>query len=119
MDACVKYVKEIDNVFQSIYVDRSIVICKSLDTMYGLGELLSKLDFPLATMTIFDARAPLTKYLEGMARMLIMSEAMALVTKEYMPQAFELANVIFVVEGALMSFEHESFEQEKQIIFLP
>lgn len=121
MDACVKYVKEIDTVFQSIYVDRSIVICKSLSTMYGLSELLSKLDFPIATLTIFDSKTAMTKYMGGMARMLIMSEAMAHVTKQYMPQAFDLANVLFVVEGVEMSVEEFSeYESSgKQIIFLP
>jgi hypothetical protein len=111
MESYVNYVKQINDVFENVYVDRSIVICRSLDAMHHVAELLEAQDYPVAIVTIFNTKEPIAKFVEGKVRMLIMSESLIHVIREYMPDVYNITNVIFSLEG--VHFENADADDKK------
>lgn len=116
MDAYVNYVRQINDVFENIYVDRSIVLCGSLDTMHNIAELLEGQDYPVAIVTIFNTKDPIVSFVEGKVRMLIMSESLVHVLLKYMPEVLKAANVVFCLDG--VTFENPEVDSDRKIYSL-
>ena len=116
MDACVNYVKQINDVFENVYVDRSIVLCGSLDTMHNVAELLECQDYPVAIATIFNTKDPIVSFIEGKVRMLIMSESLVHVLLKYMPDVLKAANVVFCLDR--VTFENPEVDSDRKIYSL-
>ncbi len=110
----VNYVKQINDVFENVYVDRSIVLCRTLDVMHHVAELLEGQDYPVSIVTIFNTKDPVVKFVEGKVRMLIMSESLMHVIKKFMPDVYNIANVIFCLEGVGL----EKTDDDKKIFSL-
>jgi len=107
MDRYVNYVKQINDVFESVYVDRSIVLCRNLDTMHNVAEILEGQDYPVAIATIFNTKDPMVKFAEGKVRMLLMTESLLHVVKKYMPDVYDAANVVFCLDGVSFEVDHD------------
>lgn len=105
MERYVNYVKQINDVFENEYVDRSIVLCRTLDTMHNVAELLEGQDYPVAIATIFNTKDPVVKFTEGKVRMLLMSESLVHVIKKFMPEVYNAANVVFCLDGVAFDID--------------
>ena len=116
MDTCVHYVKQINDVFENVYVDRSIVLCGSLNTMYNVAELLECQDYPVAIATIFNTKDPIVSFIKGKVRMLIIRESLVHILIQYMPEVLKVSNVVFCLDG--VTFDNPEMDSDKKIFSL-
>lgn len=65
--------------------------------------MLERLDFPVEIVTIFNCKQPLERFVQGATRMLIVSEAYAVLLKQYVNNIFNLVNVVVNLDGSRAS----------------
>lgn len=116
MECSIEYAQHISDIFESMYIYRSIVVCQHPSTMYHTARLLKRLDFPVETVTIFNCKDALYKYANGTARMLIMSEAFARLLMQYAKEVFDQVSVVFCLDGVETCIPPTD---DKKIFFFP
>lgn len=95
--------KVICDVFESIYVYKSIIVCNDTSIMYHMHDLLKTLLFPICIVSQENHIETLQSLLDGNIRMLIMSQPMFDVITEYHMDKVADVDVIFLSSQSVIS----------------
>lgn len=95
MDAIFRECDHISHVFESMYVNKSVVVCNNPSNMFHLQIILSQQLFPVETLCHENFTETINRFNQGHIRMMIMSELIFYVLTKYRPDVLEHVNVIF------------------------
>ena len=89
----------IKDVFESIYVHKSCIVCSSKDHEYLCQELLKDL-YPVSILKSEGFMETMRRFQNGDTRMLMMSEIMFSVVAKWWPECLEDVTAIFMENDA-------------------
>lgn len=90
----------INDIFESIYVYKSIVICTGPRQFVHTQQTLSAMLFPVESLTHISFEQTVARFKSGSVRMLIMSEMMFELISARFVELLQNVNAVFVVNGA-------------------
>ena len=105
----------IEDVFETMYITKSMIICKDVPTMYYMKNILTKLDYPVEILTIKNAKDVLIGFSKHKIRMIIVSEACFDVFTSYLSFMFSYFDAIFIddFENSGLQLTANNFEGKK------
>lgn len=96
MDAIVHECGVINDVFESLSINKSLIVINDLRCTYHIDTILKHQLFPVEKLVYVNFNETLERFVTGTLRMMIMSEAMFRVLQIRYPEIFEEISVIFV-----------------------
>lgn len=116
MDTIFKECKRINDVFETEYINKSIIICNNPGVMYHLNTILQSQLYPVDILSHLQFKQTLDKFMKGNLRMLIMSDVMYQVLHKKWTEMFDDVQFIFLSGETLMP--HYFYSSQKNIISL-
>lgn len=105
MDIIYEECQKINQVFESIYIYKSIVVCNEQKHFYYIPRILKKLLFPVEVITHDTLNSTFKKFQEGKIRMLVVSELMLNILLAYYPYDMDTVDVVFLSKNVILSTE--------------
>ena len=96
LDDVIAMTNHINDVFESMYISRSMLVCGATSTMYYMYALLSKLDYPVDVLTVHNAQRVLDRFLAHKVRMIIVHHTYIPLFETYLKSVWSLLDVCFV-----------------------
>jgi hypothetical protein len=113
MDLIIKECLRINDVFETEYIYKSVVICKSPKYFYHIENILKDLLYPVEILTHMNFGNTISEFHKGNIRMLIISELMFNILLQHFTFEFEAVNIIFLSENIILKQNYTEFSDKK------
>lgn len=114
MEKIMKICENINNVFEDIYINKSIVIANSPKEIYHVYTILEQQNYPIEILHDDHFKEILDRFTNGNIRMMIMSDLMFYVLRTHWNSCLDDVSVYFLTDGVNI----QGFETVNKIIFV-
>jgi hypothetical protein len=99
MKSILKECLKINDIFESKYIYKSIVVCKTPKYFYHIHNILKNLIFPVEILTHDNFTKVLSRFHKGEIRMIIVNEMMLNILVRYFVYEIKDVNLILLSEN--------------------
>lgn len=120
--AALSKVAVIKDVYESRYVNKSLVVCgfSDLNAIYHMNQMLRRLDFPVDVLTVRTAKDVLTRFTNHSLRTLIVGELMGAMLETHLSFLLRHIDLVFVDESSVVdkSWIKRAFKDGQTIVYI-
>jgi hypothetical protein len=88
-------VSQIENIYETFYISKSMLVCKSTQSMFYMKEMLSTLDHAVELLTLANAKHVLGMFSSHKIRMIVVNEKLFEIIGNWFPFIFNAFDTYF------------------------